>query len=51
MLYRILDHEVAEVAETSVIDEALYERDVEDWVSATPEILGEPLIIIGSGSS
>ena len=47
MLYRILDHEVTEVAETSVIDEALYEKDVEDWVSAMPEILGEPLIIIG----
>ncbi len=47
MLYRILDHEVAEVAETSVIDEALYEKDVEDWVVAAPEILGEPLIIIG----
>ena len=48
MLYRITaDHGVSEVPETSVVDEALYEKDVEGWVAAKPELLGEPLLIIG----
>jgi hypothetical protein len=47
MLYRISDHGVTEVPETTAVDEALYERDVEDWVAERPEILGEPLLVIG----
>jgi len=47
MLYRIVGSEVVEVPATSVPDEELYERDVEDWVARRPEVLGEPLLVIG----
>jgi hypothetical protein len=47
MLYRITDHRVSEVPETSISSEALYEKDVEDWVAERPDILGEQLLVIG----
>jgi hypothetical protein len=47
MLYRIADGHIADVAATTVPDEALYERDVETWVARRPDILGEPLLTIG----
>lgn len=47
MLYRIVGADVVEVPSTSVPHEDLYERDVEDWVALRPEVLGEPLLMIG----
>lgn|GEM_PF-407515 len=47
MLYRIVGADVVEVPSTSASHEELYERDVEDWVALRPEVLGEPLLVIG----
>jgi hypothetical protein len=47
MPYRITGTGVSEVPETTALDESLYEKDVEDWVAEKPDILGEPLLIIG----
>lgn len=47
MLYRVAGQELEEVKQTTAADEALYESDVEDWVSKAPAVLGEPLLIIG----
>jgi hypothetical protein len=47
MLYRITEHGPSEVSGTSLPDESLYEKNVEDWVEAKPDILGEQLLIIG----
>jgi hypothetical protein len=47
VLYRISDGSVTEVESTTVLNEDLYEKDLEDWVEKRPDILGEPLLVIG----
>lgn len=47
VLYRIDGQELTEVEATTIPDEALYERDLEDWVARRPELLGEHLLVIG----
>jgi RecB family endonuclease NucS len=47
MLYRVNHKTVEQVEATTAINEDLYEQQVEDWVAAAPEMLGEPLLIIG----
>lgn len=47
MLYRVDDGVVVPVGETSTLEEKLEEADVEDWIEASPEVLGEELLVIG----
>lgn len=48
MLYRVDEASgVAEVEQTTTLDEALFESQVESWVAQRPEMLGERLLIIG----
>lgn len=48
MLYRVADgNRVSEVAQTTTVEEELYEERVEDWLAQTPDMLGEPLVIVG----
>ncbi len=48
MLYKVTDgNGVAEVTSTTMLDESLYEAQVEDWVSGCPDILGEKLLVVG----
>ena len=45
-LWHIANNKIAPVAETSMAAERL-ERDLEDWIIQSPELLGEELLIIG----
>ena len=47
MLFRVADRGAQAIQQTSFPDEALYEKDFEDWVEQTPELLGDELLIIG----
>lgn len=47
MLYRVIGQSLSVVAQTTVPDEELYERDIEDWVERQPDVLGERLLVIG----
>lgn len=47
MLYRVNDGGVVPIGETSTLEEKLKEADVEDWIEASPEVLGEELLVIG----
>lgn len=47
MLYRVAGDRVVDVKPSKSLDEDLYERHTEEWVEKRPEILGEPLLIIG----
>jgi hypothetical protein len=48
MLYRVTnDDRVIEVEQTTALDEAVFEAQVEGWVARRPEMLGERLLVIG----
>jgi hypothetical protein len=48
MLYRIgTDDSVDEVPTTTTLDEDVYEKRVETWIEARPDMLGEQLLVIG----
>ena len=48
MLYKVSgEGGVSEVAVTTMADESLFEAQVEDWVAARPEMLGEKLVVVG----
>jgi RecB family endonuclease NucS len=48
MLYRVNAADaVVEIEQTTAFDESLYESQVEAWVAQRPEMLGEPLLVIG----
>jgi hypothetical protein len=48
MLYRVSSADaVVEIEQTTAFDESLYESQVETWVAQRPEMLGEPLLVIG----
>lgn len=47
MLYRVDGQDLTEVQATTITDESLYERDLEEWVARRPEVLGEHLLVIG----
>jgi len=47
MLFRVEQDAVLEVQQTTTTEEAVYESQVETWVSRRPDMLGEKLLIIG----
>jgi hypothetical protein len=47
MLYRIDGRQVKSITPTTIVQESLLEKDFEDWIEVAPEILGEPLLIVG----
>jgi hypothetical protein len=47
MLFRVDPVGAQPIPQTTILDEALYEKDFEDWVEQAPELLGEELLIIG----
>lgn len=46
-LWKITDKGPTKIAETRFKQEKLLEENLEDWISADPAILGEPLLVIG----
>jgi len=47
VLFRVGDGGAQAIEQTTIPDEALYEKDFEDWVEHAPELLGEELLVIG----
>lgn len=47
MLFRVEQDDVVEIQQTTTTEEAVYETQVETWVSRRPDMLGEKLLIIG----
>lgn len=47
MLWKVQDKEIRKVTETKLPGEEVMEEQLEEWIEAQPEILGEPLLIIG----
>ena len=46
-LWKVSGKQAQPVTETTFADERISEERLEDWVHANPEILGEPLLVIG----
>lgn len=47
MLYTVSGSSVEPVSPTTIVEQALYERDLENWIEDEPALLGEELLIIG----
>jgi hypothetical protein len=47
MFWKIKGGRIERVKETNFTDEEKLEEDLEDWIKRDPQILGEPLLIIG----
>ena len=46
-IWTITNGRPVEVPQTSLGEEGLLEKDLEDWIMADPSILGEPLLLLG----
>ena len=46
-LWKIDGKKAKELEKTNFISESIEESEIEDWIEANPDILGEPLMIIG----
>ncbi len=47
MLWKVQDKEIRKVTETKLPGEEVMEEQLEEWIEAQPEILGESPFIIG----
>ena len=47
MLWKVDDNKLSRIADKAFSEQHLQERDLETWIESNPEILGEPLLIIG----